>query len=142
MGVKIRILKFLKSWLPAIAWAALIFKLSSGTVPVTSPIYWQDFAAKKTAHMVFYAILAIFVYRGFRNERMERKKAAIWSVIIATFYGATDEYHQSFTQVREARIRDVGFDGIGASIAAFLIYRYLSEFPKNLRSFLVKLGLT
>lgn len=127
------VLKFLRLWLPVIVWAALIFKLSGGTVPVASPVFWQDFAAKKSAHVLFYAILAVLVYRGLRGEGVERKKAVIWSIIISTFYGATDEFHQFFTQSREARIRDVGFDGLGASCAMFLIYKYFGKIDDILK---------
>lgn len=103
----------------------LIFKLSSGTVPSASSVYWQDFVAKKAAHIVVYGILALLVFRGLKGEGVETKKALIWAAIVAILYGATDEYHQSFIQGREARVRDVGFDGIGA-IAATLFYYYKS----------------
>lgn len=128
-----KILKWLYLWLPPLAWAALIFHFSSGTVPVASPVYWQDFAVKKTGHVLLFGILAIFVYRGLRGEGLSRKKAAIWAVVISTFYGGTDEFHQLFTQGREARVRDVFIDGAGAGVATLLIYYVLPLLPAEIR---------
>ncbi len=140
MGVKTRLLKFLNLWLPVILWAILIFKLSAGTVPIASSIFWQDFAVKKFGHFIFFGILAVLIYRGLVGVGIEKKKAAVWAVLSAFFYGATDEYHQMFTQGREARVRDVFVDGIGAGAFIFVIYRFFSFLPKEIRLFLVKLG--
>ena len=140
MGVKTRLLKFLNLWLPVILWAILIFKLSAGTVPIASSIFWQDFAVKKFGHFIFFGILAVLIYRGLVGVGIEKNKAAVWAVLSAFFYGATDEYHQMFTQGREARVRDVFVDGIGAGAFIFVIYRFFSFLPKEIRLFLVKLG--
>ncbi len=140
--MKTRLLKFLNHWLPVILWAVIIFKLSSGAVPVASNIYWQDFAVKKFGHFIFFGILAVLIYRALIGEGTARKKSAIWAVLLATFYGATDEYHQMFTQGRESRIRDIFIDGVGAATLIFVIYQLFSRLPEKLRSFLVKLGLT
>ena len=123
-------------WLPPLLWMALIFHFSSGSVPVASTVYWQDFTVKKTGHMLLFGALAILLYRAFVGEGMDRKKAAIWAIILSTFYGGTDEFHQLFTQGREARVRDVLIDGIGASVFTFLIYyilpkKILPKMPKE-----------
>lgn len=117
-----KILYQISLWGPPVLWMALIFHFSSGTVPVASDIYWQDFAVKKTGHVLLFGALAILIYRGLVGNGVDKKKAAIWAVILSTFYGASDEFHQMFTQGREARIRDVFIDGIGASIFTFLTY--------------------
>ena len=139
--VKRKIIKFLDLWLPVILWAALIFKFSSGTVPVASTVYWQDFAVKKTGHVLLFGALAILIYRGLIGEGVSRGKAAIWAVLMAFLYGATDEYHQMFTQGREARVRDVFIDGVGAGILIFLVYRYLPKFPKKFQKILLQFGI-
>jgi len=107
-------------WLPVVVWMAVIFKLSSGSVPSASPVYWQDFVFKKSAHMFFYGVLAILFYRALVATGVKKDKALIWAVVYAILYGMTDEYHQSFTQGREARIRDIGFDGVGATVFALI----------------------
>lgn len=129
--MKNKILLQLNLWLPPILWMALIFHFSSGTVPVASTVYWQDFTVKKTGHMLLFGALAILVYRALIGEGVSKKKAIIWAIIISTFYGATDEFHQMFTQGRESRVRDVFIDGIGASFFSFLTYRVLPKMPKE-----------
>ena len=111
---KKKILKFLNLWLPVILWAALIFKFSTGTIPVASTVVWQDFLVKKAGHVLLFGALSLLIYRGLIGEGISRSKAAIYAVILAFFYGGTDEFHQMFTQGREARVRDVFIDGIGA----------------------------
>lgn len=128
-------------WLPPILWMALIFHFSSGTVPVASTVYWQDFTIKKTGHVLLFGFLAILFYRALRGEGINRKKALIWAIILSTFYGATDEYHQMFTQGREARVRDVFIDGAGATVAAFLTYKFLPNLPKKLKIYAERLNL-
>lgn len=139
--MKDRIYYSLGLWLPPLLWAALIFHFSSGTVPVASTVYWQDFTVKKTGHVLLFGFLAILIYRGLRGEGMPRKKAALWAVAIATFYGATDEFHQLFTQGREARVRDVAIDGVGAGIFVYLVYQFLPKLPKEFKIYLERLNL-
>jgi len=115
-----KLLKQFSAWLPVLLWAILIFHFSSGTIPVASSVLWQDFAVKKTGHILLFGALGILVYRALIINGIEKKKALIWAIILATIYGASDEFHQMFTQGREARIRDVFIDGIGASFFTFL----------------------
>jgi len=108
---------------------------------VASPVYWQDFVVKKTGHILLFGALAVLIYRALLGEGVDRKKAAIYSVIFAMFYGATDEFHQMFTQGRESTVRDVFIDGIGAGVAIYLIYKFLPKLPKNFRKFFLELGI-
>jgi len=128
---KKKIISLLSLWLPVVLWMALIFHFSSGTIPVASPVYWQDFTVKKTGHMLLFGALAILIYRGLINEGMNKRKAAVLAVFLATFYGATDEFHQMFTQGRESTVRDVFIDGIGATFFTFLTYKILPKMPKE-----------
>jgi VanZ family protein len=139
--VKVKIIKFLNLWLPVVLWAGLIFKFSSGTIPSASSIYWQDFAVKKTGHVLLFGALAVLIYRGLLGEGVNRKKAAIWAVFTAFFYGATDEFHQMFTQGRESRVRDIFIDGIGAGIVIYVIYQFLPKLPKKIQTFLLQFGI-
>jgi len=139
---KRKILKFLNLWLPVILWAAIIFKFSSGTVPQVSTLFWPNFTFMKSAHAFFFGALAILIYRGLIGEGISRKKAAIYAVIFAFFYGGTDELHQMFTQGREARVRDIFIDGIGAGIVMYLIYQFLPKLPKKFQLFLLELGIS
>ena len=138
MGMKGKILKFCKLWLPPILWAILIFKFSSGTIPTSTKIYWLNFTVNKIGHILLFGTLALLTYRAMVGEGMGRKKAAIWAIIVSLFYGATDEYHQMYTQGREAKVRDVIIDGIGASLIVYLVYKVLPRFPKKVQTFLLQ----
>lgn len=116
---------FINYHLPIILWMALIFKLSSGQVPSTSQVYWQDFAVKKFAHFSFFGFLSFLVYRSLRASGYNKNKSVIYAIIFTIFYGASDEYHQSFTQGRESRLRDIGFDGLGAIILTLSFHKFL-----------------
>lgn len=136
-----KIIKFLNLWLPVILWAGLIFKFSSGTVPSASQVYWQDFAVKKVGHFLLFGALAVLIYRALIGQGVSRYKAAIWAIVAAFFYGATDEFHQTFTQGREARVRDVMIDGVGAGIVIYIIYRFFPKLPKKVQTFLLEFGI-
>ena len=123
--MKIRILKFLNYWLPPVVWATVIFLFSSLTVTPSTEIYWQDFIVKKTAHVVEYGIFAALLYRALRGHGVEKLDAVLLAILIAVIYGATDEFHQSFTPGREPRVRDVVFDTIGAVAGVFICKKYL-----------------
>src|SRR5689334_9445922 len=99
--------KFLRYYLPPILWGLLIFSFSNGTVPKVSNVYWQDFVAHKTAHIIEYSILGILIYRALLQEKLTKKRIFIYTVLITFLYGFSDEFHQSFTPTREPRFRDV-----------------------------------
>jgi VanZ family protein len=139
--MKNKIIKFLSLWLPPILWALLIFKFSSGTIPVASPVYWQDFVVKKTGHVLLFGALALLVYRGLIGEGINRKKAAFLAIAMAFLYGASDEFHQMFTQGREARVRDAIIDGAGAIVMIYLTYHFLPRLPKKVQKFLLKFNI-
>lgn len=121
---------FIIYYLPVILWAALIFKLSSGTVPSTSEVYWQDFAAKKLAHVLFFGFLSLLIYRALVGSGYSKSNAVLYAIILTIVYGFTDELHQSYTFGRESRVRDVGFDSLGAIIATVSFNKVLERSKK------------
>ncbi len=139
--MKKKIVRQLSAWLPVALWAALIFHFSSGNIPVASAVYWQDFAVKKTGHVLLFGVLALLFYRSFRINEINRKRAAILAIVLATFYGGTDEYHQMFTQGRESRVRDVFIDGFGASVVVFFLYYVPPQLSENLQVIFKKFDL-
>ena len=140
--MKEKIIKQISAWLPVILWAVLIFHFSSGTIPLASNVYWQDFAVKKTGHVLLFGVMSILIYRALRMDGVDRKKAAVLAVVFATLYGATDEYHQLFTQGREARVRDVFIDGGGATLVVFASYYLPPRLSKKMYAFVKKFDLT
>ena len=126
--------KVLSFWLPVIVWTTVIFIFSSRPTPVSAQIDWQDFIIKKTAHIVEYAILSTLLYRALVNSGVPKREAAIYSIILSATYGISDEVHQHFTPGREPRVRDVFFDLFGASLAIYLIYRYITKAPRVIKN--------
>lgn len=113
--------QLLKYWTPVLLWAGAIFAFSSFPTGTASKIVWSDFILKKTAHVIEYAIFTTLLYRAFLAYGMDKNRAAITSVLIAIVYGLSDEYHQTFIAGRTGKIRDVGFDTIGACLAILLM---------------------
>jgi VanZ family protein len=133
--------KLLKFYLPLIIWAVVIFSGSSVATPSVSTNSTVDFAAHKFAHIVEYSILGVLIYRALKQEKINRKEAVIYAIIIAAFYGFTDEFHQSFTPHRTTRLRDVVIDTIGATGGILFVWKLLPKMPKKLLSWAEKLDL-
>jgi len=140
--MRVKILRQLYAWLPVILWAGLIFRFSSGTIPLASAVYWQDFAVKKSGHVILFGVLAVLIYRGLRMEKIKRKQAAIWAVALSTLYGVTDEYHQMFTSGRTSRVRDVFIDGVGSALVILVAYYLPPMLSKKIYALVEKLDLT
>jgi hypothetical protein len=132
-------MKFVKYWLPPILWAMAIFTVSSFTVGSSSDFYWKDFVVKKTAHIIEYGILATLIYRALVNSNVSNKKAMLYSVILAFLYGATDEFHQSFTPGRGPKFTDVLIDTFGASLFIFGIIANIKKMPENIKQLFSKI---
>ncbi len=127
--------KIIWFWLPVIIWSLLIFTFSSEKLPMVGPSYWPDFAAKKTAHIIEYAIFSVLIYRALLNSGVRKPKAMVIAIIICFLYAITDEMHQSFLPFRTSRVRDVIFDTIGASLSILFIWKLLQKMPKRFRKF-------
>ncbi len=133
--------KAIRFWLPPIIWGALIFSVSARTVPQVSQVYAVDFTVHKLAHVIEYGILGILIYRALKQEKISKKEAIIYAIIIACFYGFTDEFHQSFTPHRTTRLRDVFIDTIGASVGILIVWKLSPKMPKKLLKWGAKLDL-
>jgi VanZ family protein len=105
----------LSLWLPVVAWAALIFGLSS--IPsLNSGLGTWDTVLRKLAHTAEFAVLAALLWRALRNE--------VAALVVAVGYAATDELHQHFVRGRHGSPVDVAIDGIGAAIGLVLVLRF------------------
>ena len=106
---------YLNKHLPLILWCAFIYYLSSiSKTADIGPTYWTNFIAKKSAHLVEYAILAFLSYRSFN-------KSKLLTLIFTLLYAVSDEWHQQFIPFRESRIRDILIDQVGALLGLCLI---------------------
>lgn len=98
----------------SIAWMALIFRLSE--VPGSDvPGRFGAFG-----HFVLYAVLgALYVLAMPRSARPAT--AVLLAVALASLYGITDEYHQSFTPGRMPDVIDWVVDTVGAATGVGLV---------------------
>ena len=109
--------------LPPFAYCVFIFVQSSGPVPVDLPgIEGLD----KVLHGGGYGLLGILFCRAYR---FRWPNASGWAtanagLLSASFYGFTDEFHQSFVPSRTADPFDWLADTLGAllGIAAYLLF--------------------
>ena len=101
-------------WGPALVWAAVIFTLSSFSKLPSPP------GNDKTHHFVAYAILGAAIVWGLTDRAPRRTTWAIalGALLLASVYGATDEWHQGFVPGREVSALDWLADTAGAAIAA------------------------
>ena len=108
--------RLLSLWGPVAAHLLLIFTLSSFPGLPAPPGRLTD----KQAHAIAYAVLAGLLCRALAGGRLSGLTAgrALAALLLATIYGATDEWHQSFVPGRESDVADLYADAAGAAIAA------------------------
>ena len=102
------------SWLPPLAWMAIIFAFSSkhggGHLPEAEVLL------RKLGHVAGYFVLTLLLLRALRRSGVA---AAVPVAVAAAFaYAVSDEWHQSFVPGRGATPHDVAIDGIGIALAA------------------------
>jgi VanZ family protein len=103
-------------WLPAIAWAALIFALSAQPNLRFATDDALDFVVRKAGHMAVFAILALLTWRSVAATTASRRPWA-WALALTVLYAITDEIHQGAVSGRHPSPADVGIDAAGATIA-------------------------
>ena len=104
----------LSVWAPVVAWAALIFVLSS--IPsLSSGLGVWDTILRKGAHVVEYAILGALLLRAWGRE--------LPSFLAAVAYAASDELHQHFVRGRHASPVDVAIDACGVTLGILAVRR-------------------
>jgi len=108
------------AWLPAIAWAGLIFAFSAQPNLRFAPDEGLDFLVRKAGHMVAFGILALLLWRSVAGTTAWRRPWA-WALALAVLYAASDELHQGFVAGRHPAAVDVGIDATGALIAVMAV---------------------
>lgn len=106
-------------WLPlaaTLAWAGVIFYLSSRSdMALTEDPLW-DFLTRKAAHAFVFGVLAFLAAATARA--FELPSPALVGLVVAVVYGALDEVHQGFVPGRSPQLRDVLVDAAGALVGA------------------------
>jgi VanZ family protein len=142
---------FLKYWLPALIWMALIFSASSDTNSfahssrIIAPLlhwlfpqmpddtlYLIVLFVRKCAHLTEYAVFALLLWRALRKPVKNDPRPWIWrearlALLIVALYAASDEFHQSFVPTRTGLVSDVFVDiagGAAGLLALWIIGRW------------------
>jgi VanZ family protein len=83
-------------------------------------------AARKCAHVIEYAILAMLLWRAWRGSTAS---ASPWQwtttariALLAMLYAASDEFHQLFVASRQASVMDVLIDTAGAVLGLLFLW--------------------
>jgi VanZ family protein len=137
---------FLKYWLPALIWMAIIYSASSDTKSaehssrILGPfIHWIApflsensvgkivFLIRKCAHLTEYAVLALLFWRAIRKPVRKDSRPWRWGeaalpILFVGLYAASDEIHQLFVPNREGKVADVLIDVTGALLGIWLLW--------------------
>ncbi len=114
---------FLRNQFPAIFWTVLIFVLSSFSSLKTPDLgfHFQD----KLHHFIFYSFYGFLLARAFfyqdRYLRLQ-KFFLLFTVLLGSLYGLSDEIHQYFVPGRMMDFWDFLADMLGVSLGAFLFH--------------------
>lgn len=131
---------WLRAWWPAIAWAGVIFSMSSDafsaehTAKAIEPLLrWLissltenqfhsiHYFIRKSAHFSEYFVFCLLLYRGVSEGREGwRWSWGFAALFCAVGYSAMDEIHQAFVLSRTASAYDSLLDSAGA-FAAFAV---------------------
>jgi VanZ family protein len=87
------------AWLPAIAWAGLIFAFSAQPNLRFAPDAGLDFLIRKAGHKAVFGILALLLWRAVAGTTTWRRPWAS-ALVFAILYAITDELHQGFVAGR------------------------------------------
>jgi VanZ like family len=100
----------LSTWLPVVAWAAVIFAFSSVPSLGTDLGTW-DTILRKLAHLTEYAILGALLGRAVRRPGL--------ALALGVLYAVSDEVHQMFVEGRHGSPLDVLIDTAGLLAGLF-----------------------
>jgi VanZ family protein len=112
----------LRAFLPPLVLMAIIYAVSAQP-SLDSGLGWIDKVGRKFVHFGEYALLCALWWRALR-DRLSPNAALTVSLVIASAYAATDEFHQSFVAGRHGTPVDWLIDTAGALTAALLIRRW------------------
>lgn len=105
------------AYIPAFAWAVVIFLLSAQEVLPGFTVSAYDFIFKKSAHMFVYAVLYWLLSQAYQRTTPTANptQKALIPLLMVLCYAITDELHQGTVPGRYPTVRDVGYDLLGAT---------------------------
>ena len=102
-----------------VAWMALMTYWSGqANLPIDQPRIENMLHGlqHRAAHLLAFGLLALLARWAFDGL----PRAAMWSVVLTSVFGASDEWHQSFVPGRRAAIDDWLLDTAAACLALYL----------------------
>lgn len=118
----------LKRWMPALLWTVFILVLSSMPGADFSGVKSENFAIRKTLHLVEYAVLCLTFYRA--------TKKSFYSVLLSILVSVLDELRQSFIPTRTGKISDILIDSTSVILTGVVIWKYFQNLPMTLKNWL------
>jgi VanZ family protein len=114
-------------WLPALAWMAVIFLLSSQSGLRVSDDASIDRPVRTAAHMATFALLGGLILLALVGRGRPTLPRVLLALGLTVLYAVSDELHQSYVPDRTGRAEDVVIDALGAllgvSATAWLLGR-------------------
>ena len=108
--------KIVFSWLILFVYLFLIFYLSSlpriEFLEKAPEFYLRD----KLLHIIEYGILGFLTFNAFKTNKLLNEKIFFYTIMFATIYGITDEFHQMFVPNRIFSLTDILADFTGSLI--------------------------
>jgi VanZ family protein len=100
-------------WAPPIIYMMVIFLLSaqSNPMPAVTTRVWD-----KLLHLTEYGGLALLFCRALVGEGLGWLATMLAAIALTSIYGASDEWHQMFTPMRSADVRDWVADTLGGTV--------------------------
>lgn len=100
----------------ALGYMTFLYVLSDAPLPsfLIIPVYNID----KLYHVGAYAVLGVLVAQAFLRMTNSFFWGAWLGAMIASLYGVSDEWHQSFVMGRSSSVADIFADYIGACLGA------------------------
>ncbi len=112
-----------------LTYCSLIFWLSSRS-SLPTPMFFEH--QDKIHHLGAYFIMGILTWRLFSEYYSKPNLIILFSLSYCSFYGISDEWHQSWVPGREADVLDWIADTVGASIALIMLYQINMRKNKSL----------
>src|SRR5881398_3773458 len=141
-----KLLRFVRYWMPAIVWMAIIFLGSTDMLSTEHTsrflvpfLRWIDpqisfttlnsiqLGIRKLGHLTEYAILAMLLWRALRSGTRWQIRMSISFLVAAlasAIFAASDEFHQSFVPSRTASPTDVMIDICGTLIGLSICWMF------------------
>lgn len=117
-------------WLVVFAFGALVYYCSDRPAWDIVPRLFPH--SDKVMHFLSYGLFAMLIFRALwvDDTRPASTGVLVLGVILATVYGVSDEFHQTFVPGREFSWLDMAANGAGASVAAALWEPLTAWFPR------------